>query len=155
MSRAFVKESEDTASEPELPERSISPHRNLVTPSGLSEIEASVRRLEDELAAARAADDKPGIARCQRDLRYWNRRRASAEVVPPARGHGRVRFGSSVTLRLADGTQRTMRIVGEDEADPATGKIAYVAPVAAGMIGATVGDRVATGAGDGDILEIG
>jgi transcription elongation GreA/GreB family factor len=154
MSRAFVKESEDTASDLDLPERSISPHRNLVTPSGFAEIESAVRRLEDELAAARAADDRGLIARCQRDLRYWNQRRASAEVVPPAPGHGRVRFGSTVTVQLADGTRRAFRIVGEDEADPAAGKIAYVAPVAAGMIGTQLGDSVATGAGDGEIVEI-
>ena len=83
MSRAFVKESEDAGNEPELPERSVSPHRNLVTPTGLEQIEAVVRRLEDALTAARAADDKPAIARCQRDLRYWNQRRATAELVPP------------------------------------------------------------------------
>jgi transcription elongation GreA/GreB family factor len=153
MTRAFVKESEDAGSEPELPERSISSHRNLVTPSGLAQIEATVRRLEDELAAARAAADRGLIARCQRDLRYWTSRRATAEVVPPSPGQGRVRFGSTVTVRLADGT-RVLRIVGEDEADPAAGTIAYVAPVAAGMIGATVGDRVATGAGDGEIVAI-
>ena len=139
MSRAFVKESEDAGSELDLPERSVSAHRNLVTRNGLELIEAEVRRLEDELAAARSADDKPTIVRCQRDLRYWNQRRASAEVVPPPTRRDKVRFGSTVTIRLDNGTERTLRIVGEDEADPAEGRIAYVAPVAAQMIGASVG----------------
>jgi transcription elongation GreA/GreB family factor len=155
MSRAFVKESEDAASEPDLPERSVSPHRNLVTPAGLELIEAEARRLEEELAAARSADDKPGIARCQRDLRYWNQRRASAEVVPPPTRRDKVRFGSTVTIRLDDGTARTLRIVGEDEANPAAGLVAYVAPVAAQMIGAGVGERVDAGGGEGEIVAIG
>jgi len=155
MSRAFVKESEDAGSELELPERSVSSHRNLVTPAGLELIEAEVRRLEDELVAARGADDKPGIARCQRDLRYWNQRRASAEVVPPPTRRDRVRFGSSVSIRLDGGAEKTLRIVGEDEANPAGGLIAYVAPVAAQMIGAAVGERVDTGGGEGEIIAIG
>ena len=154
MSRAFVKESEDAASEPELPERSVSPHRNLVTPAGLEQIESEVRRLEDALTRARTSDDKPGIARCQRDLRYWNQRRASAEVVPVPKRFDKVRFGSTVTVMLDDGTERTLRIVGEDEANPAAGLIAYVAPVAARMIGAAVGERVETGGAEGEITAI-
>jgi transcription elongation GreA/GreB family factor len=155
MSRAFVKESEDSGSELDLPERAVSPHRNLVTPAGHERIEAEVRRLEDELARARAADDTPAIARGQRDLRYWNLRRASAEVVPPPARHDRVRFGSAVTVRLDDGSVTTLRIVGEDEASPAAGLISYVAPVAARMIGAALGERVTTGAAEGEIIAIG
>jgi transcription elongation GreA/GreB family factor len=155
MSRAFVKDSEDAGSELDLPERSVSAHRNLVTPTGLEHIEAEVRRLEDELGAARGADDKPAIARCQRDLRYWNQRRASAEVVPPPSRRDRVRFGSTVTVRLDDGTHKALRIVGEDEANPAEGLIAYVAPVAAQMIGAGLGERVETGGALGEIVAIG
>lgn len=154
MSRAFVKESEDSASELDLPERSVSPHRNLVTRGGLERIEAEIHRLEDELTAARTADDKPAVARCQRDLRYWNQRRASAEVVPPPTRHDKVRFGSTVVIELDDGSERTLRIVGEDEASPAEGLIAYVAPVAAQMIGAAVGERVEVGGAEGEIVAI-
>ena len=155
MSRAFVKESEDAGSELEFPERSVSTHRNLVTSTGLELIETEVRRLEEELAVARAADDKPAIARCQRDLRYWNQRRASAEVVPPPTRCDKVRFGSTVTIRLGDGTHKTLRIVGEDEANPAAGLIAYVAPVAAQMIGAAPGETVDIGGAEGEIVAIG
>jgi transcription elongation GreA/GreB family factor len=154
MSRAFVKESEDSAGEPELPELSVSPHRNLVTSAGLERIEAEIRALEEELGGARAADDKPAVARCQRDLRYWTQRRASAEVVPPPTRRDKVRFGSTVTIRLDDGSERTLQIVGEDEADPAAGRVAYVAPVAAQMIGAAVGERVEAGGAEGAIVTI-
>jgi hypothetical protein len=44
MSRAFVKDAEDTAAD--LPDRSISEHRNLVTPEGLRAIEAALGRFE-------------------------------------------------------------------------------------------------------------
>ena len=152
MSRAFVKESDEAA---ELPERAASPHRNLVTATGLAQIEAAIRRLEAALAEARQGADKAALASCQRDLRYWQKRRASAELVPPALGTERVRFGSTVRILLGDGTERRLTIVGEDEADPAAGTISYVSPVAAAMIGAEPGDRVAAGAGDGEILEIG
>jgi len=154
MSRAFVKESEDAASELELPERSVSQHRNLVTPTGLEQIDAELHQLEGELAVARAADDKPVIARCQRDLRYWNQRRATAEVVPPPTRRDKVRFGSSVVVRLDAGGEKVLRIVGEDEANPVAGLIAYVAPVAAQMIGAAIGERVDTGGGEGEIIAI-
>ena len=154
MSRAFVKESEDAGNELELPERSVSQHRNLVTPAGLELIEAEVRALEEALAAARSADDKAALARCQRDLRYWNQRRATAEVVPPPTRRDKVRFGSTVVVRLDAGAEKTLRIVGEDEASPATGLIAYVAPVAAQMIGAVVGERVDTGGAEGEIIAI-
>jgi transcription elongation GreA/GreB family factor len=155
MSRAFVKESEDASSEPELPERPVSPHRNLVTAAGLQRIEAEVRALEEELAQARVSDDRPVVARCQRDLRYWTQRRASAEVVPAPTRRDKVRFGSTVTLRFDDGSGRVLRIVGEDEAEPAAGLVAYVAPVAAQMIGAGVGERVAVGGAQGEIVAIG
>jgi hypothetical protein len=52
MSRAFVKEQEDAAVD-ELPDRLISEHPNLVTTEGLKQIEAEVKRLAGELAAAR------------------------------------------------------------------------------------------------------
>ena len=53
MSRAFVKEDGNDAAE--LPDRLISPHRNLVTEAGLAAIEAALVRFE---AAHRAATDK-------------------------------------------------------------------------------------------------
>jgi transcription elongation GreA/GreB family factor len=154
MSRAFVKDSEDSAVDADLPERALSPHRNLVTPRGLEQIATEIHRLERELAVARAADDKRAIATAQRDLRYWNARRANAELVPPTTDHGVVRFGCEVLLRLPSGATRALRIVGEDEADPAAGSIAYVAPVARGLLGSRVGEVVDTGAGDGEIIAI-
>jgi transcription elongation GreA/GreB family factor len=140
MSRAFVKENDD-AGEP-LPELSVSPHPNFVTPAGLALIEQRVTVLEGEQRAARAADDKPLLARVQRDLRYWLKRRASARLVPAATAPiDTVRFGVSVTLRFADDSQRTFRIVGEDEADPARGLVSWAAPLGRALTGKGVGDE--------------
>jgi transcription elongation GreA/GreB family factor len=154
VSRAFVKEPDGPEAEPELPELAVSTHRNLVTPAGLAQIEAEQRRLRELLSAARAAADHGSAARHGRDLRYWDRRRATAEVVPDAPAAERVRFGSRVALRTTDGRTIVFRIVGEDEAAPANGRISYVAPLAAAMLGGEVGETVPLGDGEAEIIEI-
>src|SRR5688572_31994497 len=121
MSRAFVKESDGDLNAP--PERVISPHPNFVTPTGMRQIESQVQRLEEERSAARAADDRSRLATVERDLRYWTQRRASARVIEPARSPDTVRFGVQAKLRFEDGSERSFRLVGEDEADPARGLI--------------------------------
>ena len=60
MSRAFTRESDDDPGT--LPERPVSSHPNLVTPGGLAAIEAQVRALEGERAAA----SRRGRAACPR-----------------------------------------------------------------------------------------
>lgn len=153
MSRAFVKET-DGAEGQELPELRVSPHRNLVTSAGLSQIEATVERLQAALSEARAAEDRAGVARIQRDLRYWSGRQRTAEVVAAPPATGTVRFGSTVTLQKRDSREIRYQIVGEDEADPAQGKISYVSPIARLLIGAAVGDVVALADGEAEIRQI-
>jgi transcription elongation GreA/GreB family factor len=140
MSRAFVK---DTDQDPDtLPERAISEHPNLVTARGLALLEARVRELEAERSAARTAADTAALARIARDLRYFQARKDSARAVTAAPHPGQVRFGAKVRLRLADGSERTFQLVGEDEADPAAGLISYVSPLAKLLMGKAVGDEL-------------
>ena len=153
MSRAFVKET-DGAEGQELPELRVSPHRNLVTPNGLRQIEAQVERLQAALSAARVAQDRAEIARVRRDLRYWSERLRTAEAVTWAPAPGVVRFGSTVTLLKPDGSRVNYQIVGEDEADPAAGRISYVSPIARLLQGAGVGDEIALADGAAGVLEI-
>lgn len=153
MSRAFVKES-DGAEGQQLPELRVSPHRNLVTPDGFRQIEAQVERLQAALSAARAARDRAEVARIQRDLRYWSERLRTAEAVVSAPASGVARFGSTVTLARSDGSRVTYQIVGEDEADPAAGRISYVSPIARLLIGAAIGDVAALTDGAAEVLEI-
>jgi len=141
VSRAFVKDMDGEGTE-DIPELTISPHRNLVTPAGLAHIDETLRRLDGELAMARAAPDRATVARVERDLRYWSSRRSTAEVVDPVALPEAVRFGCTVELQSAAGERIRFKIVGEDESDPAQGRISYVSPLAAAMIGAAVGDEV-------------
>jgi transcription elongation GreA/GreB family factor len=153
MSRAFVKEDDGGQGEP-LAELQVSPHRNLVTAEGLAQIEANVERLRAALTEARAAADRAEQQRIQRDLRYWSARQGSAELVPPAAGAERARFGSTVQLQRADGGLMTYRIVGEDEADPAAGRVSYVSPIGRALIGKGVGDEVALRDGAAEITAL-
>lgn len=140
MSSAFTKEQDDDNPREELPDRPVSPHRNLVTPEGLEQIEGELSRLHREIDRATAAADPHALAVAQRDLRYWTARRASAEVVHPIADHSHVRFGHRVVVELDDGERRAFRLVGEDEGDPARGLIPYVAPLAQGLMGKSVGE---------------
>jgi transcription elongation GreA/GreB family factor len=153
VSRAFVKEQDDSAGA-DLPELVVSPHRNLVTPSGLELIEGTLRRLEGELVAARAADDKVLVARVERDLRYFRQRRATAEVIPPATAKSKVRFGSRVWLETDAGEQIEFQIVGEDESDPPGGLISYVSPLAELLMGGAVGDRLPFRGAEAEIIGV-
>jgi len=49
-------------------------------------------------------------------------------------------FGGTVTFARDDGREQTFRIVGEDEADPAEGRVSYVSPLARALMGKGVGD---------------
>jgi transcription elongation GreA/GreB family factor len=134
MSVAFRRESDEEHKEPrfELP---IPVGPNLVTAAGLKQTQARVAELES-LVAAEA--DETRLAEAQRDLRYWRTRLATAELAPPPPA-GEVAFGSRVTFRL-NGAERVLDLVGDDEADPAAGKIAFSAPLARALIGAGPGD---------------
>lgn len=153
MSIAFVREKEGGEAFEDLPDRPLSPHQNFVTPEGLALIEGELDRLHTEHAAAMDADDKASIARTSRDLRYWTARRNSAEVVE-AQGGDTVQFGSKVTIDREDGRKQTYRIVGEDEADPTSGTISYVAPLARALTGKKVGDVVEVNENEAEIIAI-
>jgi transcription elongation GreA/GreB family factor len=137
VSRAFVKE--DDGSGPEtLPDLPVSSAPNLVTARGLRLIETRIAELEAALAGA----DELQLPRLRRDLRYWRLRHATARPTAPDPGDPAVQFGSHVTYATEEGERRSVTITGEDEADPASGTIAYVAPVARALLGATAGSSV-------------
>ena len=79
MSKAFTKEAEGGEVYDDLPDRPVSPH-SLVTQKGLELIEAELARIHREHAAAQDADDRPRLAKINRDLRYWTSRRASRRI---------------------------------------------------------------------------
>lgn len=153
MSKAFTKEAEGGDVYDDLPDRPISSH-NLVTRKGLQLIEAELARLHEAHAAAHDADDKPLLAKINRDLRYWTSRRATAQVVEAPQQPSEVTFGAKVTIERQDGRRQTYEIVGEDEADPSHGTLSYVSPVAQALMGKPVGETVQAGATEATIVEI-
>lgn len=149
MSRAFIKESDDTLDV--VPERLVSGAPNLVTPEGLAAIKAEIQRLTRALSAAQV--DASARARLARDLRYWSARRSSAQMAPPPADTLKVHFGSTVVIDRDD-VEHTYRIVGEDEADPQRGTIAHSSPMARALLGNGVGDVVKVARGDIEIVAI-
>lgn len=146
MSVAFRREDDDAHREPrfELP---IPPGPNLVTPRGLALIEARVRKLE--AAPADLGDEQREIN--ARDLRYWRTRLATAIPAPePAKGEAAI--GTRVTFRLG-GRERSVTLVGQDEADPEAGLIAFDAPLARALIGLGAGDLADFG-GKAEAIEL-
>jgi transcription elongation GreA/GreB family factor len=153
MSRAFVRE-QDADTIEDVPERPVSEYPNDVTEAGLAQIEQALAAAGEAHARAQAAADRAALAATSRELRYWTARRATARPVPPPSDLSEVRFGASVTIRRDDGREQTFRIVGEDEADPANGSISHAAPLARAMFGKRVGDIVAAGTGEAEIIRI-
>jgi transcription elongation GreA/GreB family factor len=152
MSKAFTRE-DDNGQEAGLPERAVPPHPNLVTAKGLAQIEAAIARLFAEQARARVDGDVTVAANAARDLRYWSARRATAQLTEPKRSL-QVQFGSRVTIKRPDGTTRAYRIVGTDEGDPAHGTLSYASPLAQALMGKEVGDTIAIGGHEEEIVQI-
>ncbi len=142
MSRAFVKE-DDAAPEPPPPERPISAAPNRVTRRGAQ----LIRRQVNELKEALAQDpDDDVAATIRRDLRYWQSRQGSMQVMTPEAAPQAVGFGCRVTMQRGEAIV-TVTIVGEDEANPAAGTIAWTAPLAKALEGAEPNDAVELDAG--------
>ncbi|MET0971085.1 MAG: transcription elongation factor GreA [Tardiphaga sp.] len=159
MSVAFTKEdSAETASETLLPDRPVSPHPNLVTEAGLQALERQLAEVRAAYEAAQAVEDvnerRRQGAGPLRDARYLTARLRSAQVMPAPASTDVVAFGSKVTFQRDDGRVQTYRIVGEDEADPKTGSISYVSPVARSLMGKAVGDVVGATGGELEITAI-
>jgi transcription elongation factor GreB len=93
------------------------------------------------------ADYKEGKRRLReidRRLRFLTRRLDHAEIVDPAAQpqRDRVFFGATVTYADEQDQERTITIVGVDEADMAEGKVSIGAPVALALLRARCGDEV-------------
>ncbi|MGN6270810.1 MAG: transcription elongation factor GreB [Sphingomonas sp.] len=77
-----------------------------------------------------------------RRLGWLSKRMKAAKVIDPARQEDRARvwFGAAVTIADEDDNQRTLTLVGDDEADAGAGRIGWNAPIARALRGAAVGD---------------
>jgi transcription elongation GreA/GreB family factor len=150
MSVAFRRDSDEEHLEPKF-ELPIPSGPNLVTATGLALIDTRIADLDAALADTEKAADAERVTAIRRDLRYWHTRQTTAVLsTPPA--DGTIGFGSTVDFRLL-GTSRTLSLVGDDEADPARGRIAFSAPLARALTGGEPGDVLPFNGRD-DAIEI-
>jgi len=95
-----------------------------------------------------------------RELSHLSRRMKAVKVVDPsAQGdRGRAWFGATVTVADEDDNERTVTLVGEDEADAGAGRISWRSPLARALRGAAIGDvrrvELPAGARDYEVVAI-
>ncbi|MEB0109271.1 GreA/GreB family elongation factor [Pseudomonas sp. GNP013] len=145
MSRAFVNEDNAAAQADQPVERQVSEQPNHLTASGLAQLQARVTQLQAEHSAETARGeqaDKQRQADLERDLRYFNQRVHSAQVVAPATSTDKVQIGSRVTFANEQDEQQRIQLVGEDQADANAGLINWGSPLGRALLGAQVGDEV-------------
>jgi transcription elongation GreA/GreB family factor len=152
MSRAFVKEQDDVPDD--LPERPVSSNPNFVTARGLGLIDAEIDTCRKLLAQGQHAQDKAAIARASRDLRYWTLRRSTAQLVEAAKTPAMVGFATRVTIEREGGRKQVFTIVGEDEADPSKGLIAYTSPMARALMGKSEREFAEAPGGEVEIVKL-
>jgi transcription elongation GreA/GreB family factor len=136
VSVAFRRDGDEEHLEPKF-EVPIPPGPNLVTNAGRALIDTRIAALE---AKTQTLADETALNAAKRDLRYWRKRLATAEVQPVPSGDVAM-FGHRVRFVL-NGKEREVHIVGHDEADPAQGALAFTAPLARALLGAEVGEFV-------------
>ncbi len=145
MSRAFVNEDQAAAQAEQPVERQVSAHPNYVTPQGLAQLQARVALLHSQHSEQNDLGDtadKQRIAELARDLRYFTQRLHCAQVVSAATSTDKVQIGSRVTFADEQGRQQCVQLVGEDQADAASGLVNWASPLGRALLGARPGDEV-------------
>ena len=164
MSKAFTRESdgddddgEDAGGLPPLPAGS----KNYITPQGYARLRTELLQLIDEerpkvvevvhWAASNGDRSENGdylygkkrLREIDRRIRFLLKRLEIAEPVDPKlqKNREQVFFGATVTYEH-NGTERTIRIVGIDEARIEQGEVSWISPVARGLMKARAGDVV-------------
>ena len=181
MNKAFVKEADgDSDDEDGLPGLPPLPAgvRNYLTPQGYQRLRQELMTLLDDERpkivevvswAAKNGDrsengdylyGKKRLREIDRRIRFLTKRLDIAEVADPSVHHGsdQIFFGATVTYANAAGQERTVRIMGIDEADSLAGDVSWVSPIARALIKAREGDEVTLVTPGGveklDVLEV-
>jgi transcription elongation factor GreB len=180
MSKAFTRETDSEDDEeggglPPLPAGG----KNYMTPQGYARLRAELLQLIDDerpkvvevvhWAASNGDRSENGdylygkkrLREIDRRIRFLTKRLEVAEVTDPSVHHGadQVFFGATVTYAEEDtGTERTVTILGIDEADSAHGQVSWISPIARALLKAREGDvvRLVTpgGAKEVEILKV-
>jgi transcription elongation factor GreB len=177
MSKAFTREAEaddDDITLPPLPAGS----KNYITPQGYAVLRAELFELIDNerpriveivhWAASNGDRSENGdylygkkrLREIDRRIRFLTKRLEIAEVTDPSVHHGRdqVFFGASVTYVDQSDVERTVTIMGIDEADSLKGQVTWVSPIARALLKAREGDVVKlvtpVGVQDVEVVEV-
>ncbi len=168
-------EPEDDDDEEEEDALPAIPVKNYMTPGGFAVLQEEMRvlvrderpRVVEIISWAAGNGDrsengdyiygKKRLREIDRRLRFLTRNLKSAVVVDPKKQAGlqKVFFGATVTYIGADDIERTVMLVGIDEADVNAGKINWQSPVALALMKHGVGDEVKLSTINGtEIVEI-
>jgi transcription elongation factor GreB len=162
MSKAFVEESDEEEDSPKEPRALPVGFKNYMTPQGYRQLEEEIRtllrverpRVVDVVSWAAGNGDrsengdyiygKRRLREIDRRIRFLSKRLEIAQVVDPRqqKNFDQVFFGATVTYVHERGTERTITIVGVDEADLDRGQVSWISPVARALIKAREGDIV-------------
>jgi transcription elongation factor GreB len=165
MSKAFTKETDGADDGPEGPDEGPALPagvKNYITPAGLARLQEELRQLRSverpkvvEIVSWAAGNGdrsengdylygKRRLREIDRRMRFLLKRMEIAVVVDPTaqRNRDQVFFGATVTYVDARDVERTVRIVGVDEARHDRGEISWVSPVARALLKAREGDVV-------------
>ena len=161
MSKAFTRESdaeEDEVGLPPLPAGG----KNYITPKGYAALRAELFDLIDNerpkvvdivhWAASNGDRSENGdyiygkkrLREIDRRIRFLTKRLEIAEVTDPSVHFGKdqVFFGATVTYVEEAGDERTVTILGIDEADSLKGEVTWISPIARALLKAREGDVV-------------
>ncbi|MES2282260.1 MAG: transcription elongation factor GreB [Pseudomonadota bacterium] len=162
MSKAFTKESDaDDDESPGLPPLPAG-GKNYITPQGYERLKSELLNLIDEerprivdivhWAASNGDRSENGdyiygkkrLREIDRRIRFLTQRLEIAEIADPSVHHGseQVFFGATVTYVDDADIERTVTILGIDEADTLKGEISWVSPVARTLLKSSTGDEV-------------
>lgn len=162
MSKAFTRESDAEDDEDGAPAPLPPGGKNYITPAGYQRLRQELLHLIDEerpkvvevvhWAASNGDRSENGdylygkkrLREIDRRIRFLTKRLEIAEVTDPSIHHGRdqVFFGATVTYAEESGAERTVTILGIDEADSAQGQVSWISPIARALLKAREGDVV-------------
>lgn len=162
MSKAFTKETDEGDDEPALPTSMPAGGKNYITPQGYASLRAELLTLIDDerpkvvdvvhWAASNGDRSENGdylygkkrLREIDRRIRFLTKRLEIAEVVDPSVhiGSKQIFFGATVTYVDDEDVERTVTILGVDEADNGLQQISWVSPVARALLKAREGDEV-------------
>lgn len=172
MSKAFTKESEaDDEEDLQLPALPAG-GKNYMTPAGYAALRSELLDLMDterpkmvevvHWAASNGDRSENGdylygkkrLREIDRRIRFLTKRLEIAEITEPSVhcGSDQVFFGATVTYADPTGAQRSVRIMGIDEADSARGDVSWVSPIARTLLKSRVGDELTLLTPQGPVL---